>query len=70
MSSPETGECFLLVFQSECIKGCVRKCALGLVRVRVSFRHSFTEVRVRVGFRHSFTEVRVRIRVGFRHSLH
>ena len=21
------GECFLLVFQSECIKGCVRKCA-------------------------------------------
>ena len=68
MSSPETGECFLLVFQSECIKGCVRKCALGLVRV--SFRHSFTEVRVRVGFRHSFTEVRVRIRVGFRHSLH
>ena len=48
------------MFQSECIKGCVRKCAPGLVRV--SFRHSFTEVRV--GFRHSFTEVRVRIRIG------
>ena len=41
-------------------------------RVKVRFRHSFTEVKVRVRvkvrFRHSFTEVKVRIRVRFRHK--